>query len=776
MIIDHVDSNGFKGKPLSMDLPLVLVLTGENGSGKSKVPEACITAIQGSIPWTRYKTAAAIYEKYVTDGAGNLVTNITLSNGADTVPIRRTMKQTGGSVKQKLEYRGNSKLQEAQAMIDEDLNLCAKALDFAAFENITPREQQLYLLGLVQIPDTFERDSLREQVAQSLMNASQRHFKTCEKCRHCIHSVEGFRANDPLAKRSNNTPMGHGECDLEVGKQVKLDSPGCANWEGFDEWEDELKSLFGIGTDITNDLFEAWNDTLMDEMCAYPGRPVTSIRENIEALEKRSREMKTEVQNNVNRLIKLNESQIDAGIRASQEADKPKGITGTTAEIKSTLDALRETEKKLIAEIEKEAAKATAHADWLKDHRDFQDDVEQGNERYNNSLQQQRDEKFEAKIKAVRKKIKAADWYEQKQQELNDLEAKCMEYYAAKEGAENVVADLRAKIDMKKNVKRVFSQDKVQCPLLGSGCRVHQKEKPEIIGDATTGITRLEKELAAATIIHDESKREHDELVAEINTATGEIADAKTDDASCALTIKEFEGKEKILVEAIDLAKSNLDRDNERLSNHLANDKRVDSSDDSEALEAKKAEAQADIEKYQAAYDIKADEDRREADRKRTIEELNAARERLTLTKELVRIVGPAGILGDVLTASLAPMINSINENLPDGRSCYIHPEGSGIDIGMRINGDGRSLMSLSDGEKSLFAAATALAFMILKKSNLKLLIINRFEAIDDKRQAALLGKIVTAAAQYGIQFIGCSCKPVPVVEGVSYIEMEGDA
>ena len=228
------------------------------------------------------------------------------------------------------------------------------------------------------------------------------------------------------------------------------------------------------------------------------------------------------------------------------------------------------------------------------------------------------------------------------------------------------------------------------------------------------------------------------------------------------------------LQKAIDVAETNVATAKKNLEAHMTKDTRIDASDDTEKLEAEKEAATGDIATFDEMYQVRLDEANADKERIMTRLELDEARDALVLCKSLVKIIGTAGILGAVLAAALNPMTEVIDECLPAKRECFIDTAGKDFKIGMTIDGEARSLMSLSDGEKSLFAAAVALSFMILQRSNLKLLIINRFESIDATRQRLLLESIVQIAEKYGIQFIACSCHGAPAVEGVTIIDMGG--
>jgi len=759
MKIKSLEVDGFKGGGnISMDIPDVLVLTGDNGAGKSRIPEACIVAATGFIPWSRYKNPAAIYENFASNPG--LPIHATIYIGDTKTPIERIINRKGVKITQSLKFMGLDKVKEAQAEIDQRLNLCAEALDFGMFENMSPREQQIYLLGIAGEPEGYDKNTLLEQVSQSLFNASNRIFKTCENCTQCMVDLAGKKKNDPKYRPEEGPAMGWGECGLEVGKQVKLDAPGCANWEGEEGvWEERQEKLTAQSADIISEIFKSWDDS-------------KRVNDNVEALEEASRKVASTYNAEVKRLLELSKSQQAAYRKRTAEEGGDYGY-GTTPEIKSKLDAARETEKKLIADIEKSKARVEAHVKWLKDYRTFESAVESAEAKFNSSNQQMRDAEFAKAIKDAESQIIADDVIDQKQSELQALEVKRPGFETTKSEAANIVAGVRAKIETRETAKRIFSQDKVMCPLVpGMGCRITASQKQKIIEDADEQIAELQKKLKPAVKAADEAKADYEQAITEADALTKEIQDVDSINRDARSKVNNLNERKKILQEAIDLSESNVTLAKSNLDEHMAGDARADSSDDIEKLEAEKTEVETEIEKLDAIYRVRQDEANADKEREATHAELDMSRDASILAKELVKIVGPAGILGSVLAAALNPMVKVINECLPKGRECFIDTTGKDFKIGMIIDGDPRSLMSLSDGEKSLFAAAVALAFMVLSGANLKLLVINRFEAIDEKRQGQLLKKIVQASKKHGIQFIGCSCRTVPVVAGVKVIDL----
>ena len=762
--IKSLEANGFKGGgSIKMDIPDVLVLTGDNGAGKSRIPEAIIVAATGSIPWTRYKTAAAVYENFASKSGLPIQVGITIENEGGAYPIERTINRKSGAVKQTIKFLGIDKVKEAQTEIDIRLNLCAEALDFGRFENMSPREQQIYLLGIAGDPEGYDKNTLLEQVSQSLFNASNRVFKTCENCAQCMISPDGKKMNDPKYRAEEGPAMGHGECGLEVGKDVKLDTPGCANWEGEEDvWEERQEKLTGQSADIISETFKAWDDS-------------KRVNDNVEAIEEASRKIASAKSAEVKRLLELSKSQQAAYRKRTAEEGGNYGH-GSMPEIKSKLDAARESEKKLIADIAKGKAKSTAHAGWLKDFQTFENAVESAEKKFSSSNQQMRDAGFEKNVTELESKLKDVDVIEQKQSELQALEEKRPGLETAKRETQSVVADIRAKIEIGTTGERTFRQEHVKCPVIpGMGCRVKDTEKEGILADVAKKIAEYEKKLKPAVKVADEARAEYETAFNEINTLTKEIQDTESDNKTTAGSIKNLKERETILQEAIDLAESNVTLAKTNLEAHMAKDARIDASDDTEKLEADKEKVEGEIESLNEVYQVRLDEANADKERITTGLELDMNRDAVTLCKELVKIVGPAGILGSVLAAALNPMIEVINECLPAKRECFIDTA-KDFKIGMLIDNEPRSLMSLSDGEKSLFAAAVALAFMVLSGANLKLLVINRFEAIDKKRQGELLERIVKASEKHGIQFIGCSCRDVPVVAGVKVINLGGDA
>lgn len=768
MKIRSLEANGFKGGgSISMDIPDVLVLTGDNGSGKSLIPEAMIVTALGFIPWSRYKTPVAVYENFASKQGLPIQTAITIADTDDVeIPIIRIINRKGGKVTQKLEFMGINKIGEAQAAIDERLKMCAAALDFSKFDgpDMTPRKQMLYLISLAGEPKGYDKNTLLEQVSQSLFNASNRIFKTCENCTQCMVDPGGKKKNDPKYRPEEGPAMGWGECGLEVGKQVKLDAPGCANWEGEEDvWEERQEKLTVQSADIISEVFKAWDDS-------------KRVNDNVEAIEEASRKITSAYSTEAKRLLELSKSQHKAHEKRATEEGGDRGH-GTMPEIKSELDAARESEKKLIAGIEKEKAKVKAHVDWLKDHGTFESAVESAERKFSSSNQQMRDAKFETAIKDAESLLMADDIIDQKKSELQALEDKRPDLESAKSETQKIVVGIRAKIELGETGVNVFSSDKAKCPVIsGMGCRTTHDQKQGILKDVKKKIVGFQKELKPAVKVADEAKADYEQVVTEIDALTKELSAIDAVNTATPKTIKNLKERRTILQEAIDLSESNVTIAKDSLETHMAKDARIDSSDDTEKLEAEKETVVNEISKLEGIYQVRRDEANADKERETTHAELDMNRDAITLCKELVKIIGPAGILGAVLAAALNPMIKVINECLPDGRKCFIDTTGKDFKIGMTINGDPRSLMSLSDGEKSLFAAAVALAFMVLSGANLKLLIINRFEVIDKKRQGQLLKKIVKASKKHGIQFIACSCRAVPVVAGVKVIDMGGDA
>lgn len=492
--------------------------------------------------------------------------------------------------------------------------------------------------------------------------------------------------------------------------------------EPDDEWEEDALS------NAVNELMRGWPVNL----------PVNGA---LEALEKHAGEMLNQAR------AKL--KQLNAGRAVTPFVD----YAGDIRKLQDELATLETREKELIKTIAEEKARVTAHNDWVKDYKTFETNLETALDRLSKVEANYRTADYDKTIAKLKKSVHAKGDYEQLRQELGELEAKLPDLEAAQDETKSAFIEARNQADAYQRIVGFIGSDERLCPAaagLKMKCAM-QWDTDEIQKLAN----KSDKEVEERKVAADKAKKDRDECRTKIDEITTQIKTWESADIITKDKIKTTTNNKTTAEENVQIQKDNVKVAQDQYDNHIANDKRIVAGDEKATLQAEINKIQAEIpglkEKVKGAEKHKQ---AKLAEKKLNIDIIRAE-EMVTITKALVDKTGPSGILGDALIATIAPAIKRVNSYLP--YECFIRPNDGGLDIGMNVPGRGEvSLVSLSDGERALFAAVIAIVFMALKNAEIRFLVIDKLNDIDGGRRKVLF-EIIRKAIENGdlTNFIG---------------------